>query len=284
MMTRKIPIRYINEDSAFDCEVLHLTPVSDRSNKLGDFNEHIDDCYTVILITKGAGTADIDFRTVAMSEGQLGIIAPGQVHSNISIKECELWMLRMSPEMMDVDYRYRLDEYAMTGKPVRLTEDTMRILGEAMEFLRKLMASINDGQSMKSMLFNMLNVVLGIITPRILSGQSKPRLRSTEVTVKFKQMLPQYVRQQKRPSFYANELCISGVYLNEVVKKSTGMTPSEWINIAILLEAKRLLRSTALTVKEIAHELGFQDHAYFSRFFKKNTAMTPLEFRSRILE
>ena len=109
----------------------------------------------------------------------------------------------------------------------------------------------------------MLNVVLGIITPRILNERGKPRLRSTEISVKFKRMLPRFVRQQKRPSFYANELCISAVYLNEVVKKCTGMTPSEWINIAISLEAKRLLRSTSLTVKEIAHELGFEDHAYF---------------------
>ena len=283
-MTRSIPIRYLNEDSTFDSEVLHLTPVSVRTKKLGDYDDHIDDCYTMILVTKGCGSADIDFHTVPMSQGQLGIIAPGQIHSNINIKECELWMLRMSPEMMNDDYRYQLDEYAMTGNPVMLPEETIVLLCEALEFLSKLMASMNDRQPMKSVLFNMLNVVLGIITPRILNGQAKPPLRSTEITVKFKQMLPKFVRRQKKPSFYANELCISEVYLNEVVKKTTGMTPSGWINVAILLEAKRMIRTTTLTVKEIAHNLGFEDHAYFSRLFKKNTNMTPLEFRNTILK
>ena len=283
-MTRNIPIHYLNEDSTFDSEVLHLTPVSVRTKKLGDYDDHIDDCYTMILVTKGCGSADIDFHTVPMSQGQLGIIAPGQIHSNINIKECELWMLRMSPEMMDDDYRYQLDEYAMTGNPVMLPEETIVLLCEALEFLSKLMASMNDRQPMKSVLFNMLNVVLGIITPRILNGQAKPPLRSTEITVKFKQMLPKFVRRQKKPSFYANELCISEVYLNEVVKKTTGMTPSGWINVAILLEAKRMIRTTTLTVKEIAHNLGFEDHAYFSRLFKKNTNMTPLEFRNTILK
>ena len=283
-MTRSIPIRYLNEDSTFDSEVLHLTPVSVRTMKLGDYDDHIDDCYTIILITKGCGSADIDFHTVPMSQGQLGIIAPGQIHSNINIKECELWMLRMSPEMMNDDYRYQLDEYAMTGNPVMLPEETIVLLCEALEFLSKLMASMNDRQPMKSVLFNMLNVVLGIITPRILNGQAKPPLRSTEITVKFKQMLPKFVRRQKKPSFYANELCISEVYLNEVVKKTTGMTPSGWINVAILLEAKRMIRTTTLIVKEIAHNLGFEDHAYFSRLFKKNTNMTPLEFRNTILK
>ena len=283
-MTRSIPIRYLNEDSTFDSEVLHLTPVSVRTKKLGDYDDHIDDCYTMILVTKGCGSADIDFHTVPMSQGQLGIIAPGQIHSNINIKECELWMLRMSPEMMNDDYRYQLDEYAMTGNPVMLPEETIVLLCEALEFLSKLMASMNDRQPMKSVLFNMLNVVLGIITPRILNGQAKSPLRSTEITVKFKQMLPKFVRRQKKPSFYANELCISEVYLNEVVKKTTGMTPSGWINVAILLEAKRMIRTTTLTVKEIAHNLGFEDHAYFSRLFKKNTNMTPLEFRNTILK
>ena len=283
-MTRSIPIRYLNEDSTFDSEVLHLTPVSVRTKKLGDYDDHIDDCYTMILVTKGCGSADIDFHTVPMSQGQLGIIAPGQIHSNINIKECELWMLRMSPEMMDDDYRYQLDEYAMTGNPVMLPEETIVLLCEALEFLSKLMASMNDRQPMKSVLFNMLNVVLGIITPRILNGQAKLPLRSTEITMKFKRMLPQFVRRQKKTSFYANELCISEVYLNEVVKKTTGMTPSGWINVAILLEAKRMLRSTTLTVKEISHNLGFEDHAYFCRLFKKNTNMTPLEFRNTILK
>ena len=283
-MTRSIPIRYLNEDSTFDSEVLHLTPVSVRTKNLGDYDDHIDDCYTIILVTKGCGSADIDFHTVPMSQGQLGIIAPGQIHSNINIKECELWMLRMSPEMMNDDYRYQLDEYAMTGNPVMLPEETIVLLCEALEFLSKLMASMNDRQPMKSVLFNMLNVVLGIITPRILNGQAKSPLRSTEITVKFKQMLPKFVRRQKKTSFYANELCISEVYLNEVVKKTTGMTPSGWINVAILLEAKRMIRTTTLTVKEIAHNLGFEDHAYFSRLFKKNTNMTPLEFRNTILK
>ena len=87
-MTRNIPVHYLNEDSAFDSEVLYLTPESVRTNKLGGFNDHIDDCYTIILVTKGCGSADIDFRTVSMSEGQIGIIAPGQIHSNICIQDC----------------------------------------------------------------------------------------------------------------------------------------------------------------------------------------------------
>lgn len=278
-MTRNIPVHYLNEDSTFDAEVVHLTPKSERWDKLNGFDAHIDDCFTVIVVSRGTGTTDIDFRTVALSEGQLGIIAPGQIHSNIRVKECDAWMLRISPDMMDNDYRHLIDEYSLSGDAITLTEDTMMILCDAMKLLSRLISSISDVRPLKHVVFNMLNVILGIITPTMLKGQNKSLLRTTEITVSFKRMLPKFVKRQKRPSFYANELCISEIYLNEAVKKCTCMTPSEWINNAIILEAKRLLRSTTLTVKEVAHELGFDDHAYFSRFFKKNTAMTPLEFR-----
>lgn len=283
-MTRNIPIRYLNEDTAFDAEVIHILPNSERMKKVNDYDAHIDDCYTIILITKGCGSMDVDFHTVHMSEGQLGVITPGQVHSNLCVEDCEFLMLRISPDMMESDYRSRIDDYSLTGKPIRLTEDTKTLLCDTMQLLSRLIASMGDTQSMKGVVFNMLSVILGIITPLILSGQPQRRLRTTEITVKFKQMLPQFIKQQKRPSFYANQLCISEVYLNEAVKKSTGMTPSEWIINAIMLEAKRLLRSTSLSIKEIAFELGYEDHTYFSRLFKKKTAMTPLIFRNTFLK
>lgn len=283
-MVRNIPVHYLKEDSTLDAEIVHLLPASERWDKLNGFDAHIDDCFTVIVVTKGSGSTDIDFRTVTLSEGQLGIIAPGQLHSNIHVRDCEAWMLRLSPEMMDNDYRHLIDEYTMTGEVVTFTEDTMKILCDAMRLLSSLLKLMDNGRLMKAVVFNMLNVILGIITPEMINGRSGPFLRTTEICMQFKRMLPQFVRRQKRPSFYASELCISEVYLNEAVKKSTGRTPSEWINTAIILDAKRLLRFTILSVKEVSHEIGIEDHAYFSRLFKKSTGMTPLEFRRSYLK
>lgn len=283
-MTRSIPVHYLKEDSDLSVEIIHLMPKSERWNKLSEFDAHVDDCFTVIVVSSGCGTTEVDFRRVSLSRGQLGIIAPGQVHSNICVDECEAWMLRISPDMMDGDYRHLIDEYSVTGGAVTLADDTMKILCDAMELLSGLIASKDKGRSMKCVIFNMLNVILGIVTPEMVNVQAKPFPRTTEITVEFKRMLPQFVRLQKRPSFYANRLCISEVYMSEAVKKSTGMTPSEWINATVIMEAKRLLRSTILSVKEIAHELGFEDHTYFSRLFKKSVGLTPLEFRKSCLE
>jgi AraC-like DNA-binding protein len=77
----------------------------------------------------------------------------------------------------------------------------------------------------------------------------------------------------------AAELGVTPGYLNEVVKAGTGRTPAQLLRQAQVLEAKRLLAATGLTVARIAHEVGFADPAYFCRFFRRETGLTPGTFR-----
>ena len=81
-------------------------------------------------------------------------------------------------------------------------------------------------------------------------------------------------------SEYAGKLNISKDYLTKIVKRITGKTPLAWITEAVILEAKVLLCQTALTMSEIAYELGFDDPSYFSRLFKKQTGFTPQEYKN----
>jgi YesN/AraC family two-component response regulator len=74
-------------------------------------------------------------------------------------------------------------------------------------------------------------------------------------------------------------LHLSISYLNEIDKETTGFTVSYWIQQEVVLEAKRLLYYSQCSVKEIAHALGYADHTYFSRLFKKVEGRTPGEFR-----
>jgi len=68
-------------------------------------------------------------------------------------------------------------------------------------------------------------------------------------------------------------------HLNETIKKATGSTVSYWIGQEIFSEAKRLLNYTDADVKQIAYELGYADQAYFVRFFRKLSGLSPLGFR-----
>ena len=79
----------------------------------------------------------------------------------------------------------------------------------------------------------------------------------------------------------SNELGYHPFYLNRIFKKSTGMTIHQAVIIEKMKVAKRLLRETELSVKDVAEESGFSDRSQFCTAFKKHTGFTPLEYRRR---
>jgi AraC-like DNA-binding protein len=81
--------------------------------------------------------------------------------------------------------------------------------------------------------------------------------------------------------FYADSLFITPKYLIQTIKKSSGKTPGKLIDEAIVAEAKMLLRDPEHTIASVSEHLQFSDQASFSKFFKKNTGITPVSFRSR---
>ena len=78
---------------------------------------------------------------------------------------------------------------------------------------------------------------------------------------------------------YAEELNVTPNYLNRLVRKSTGRSANEWIEISRLTYAKLLLRRKELAIIDVAAMVGLPDQSYFSRFFKKMEGVTPSEFR-----
>ena len=96
------------------------------------------------------------------------------------------------------------------------------------------------------------------------SDQSK----NLELVKNFYSRLEKDFLKKKMVVEYANDLFISPNYLNEIVKRISGFTASHHIQQRIVLEAKRLAVYSTASMKEIAYLLGFEDIAYFSKFFK----------------
>lgn len=108
----------------------------------------------------------------------------------------------------------------------------------------------------------------------------------------FRKELDNYMQQlviQKKSSMptvakIAEALHLNSNYLNSVIKLLTGKTASAHIQEKLILEAKSFLLNTNLQVTEIADKLGFENSPYFNRFFKKNTAQSPLQFRKQFVK
>jgi AraC family transcriptional activator of pobA len=105
-----------------------------------------------------------------------------------------------------------------------------------------------------------------------------------DYTLLFRDLLEKNYTKLKSVNDYSQLIFISEKRLGQATLKILGKSPKAIINDRILLEAKRLLVHTNLSIKEIGQDLGFEDPAYFIRYFKKNTETTPLEFRETYLK
>ncbi|MNY31850.1 HTH-type transcriptional activator Btr [compost metagenome] len=102
------------------------------------------------------------------------------------------------------------------------------------------------------------------------------------VSLKFQELLESAFLFERSVQFYADELALGIDSFSKKVKKELGKSPSQLIQDRVVLEAKKMLHLTYLSVKEIAAKLQFEDEFYFSRYFKKNVGISPSGFRERV--
>lgn len=112
-------------------------------------------------------------------------------------------------------------------------------------------------------------------------GNSEARDLSTSarVTEAFLNLVQQHFKQERFLEFYSSKLGITPKHLSRTVKNQTGVTAVDWIIRYVILEAKVMLRSSGLSVNEIATHLNFASQSFFGKYFKRYTGMSPLEFR-----
>lgn len=106
--------------------------------------------------------------------------------------------------------------------------------------------------------------------------------RSMRIANDFKHLVEKNFIINREVQQYAEQLHVTPKHLSEVVKNITGKSPRDLINDMLLLEARVLLRSTSLTITEIAHKLNFEDQSHFSHFIKQRTGHSPLQLRKKL--
>lgn len=103
------------------------------------------------------------------------------------------------------------------------------------------------------------------------------------VSTQFHNDLLQHFREHRDIGFYAGKSCLSAKYFITVIKRETGHTAAWWIRSQVVSEAKKLLDLRRdITVQAVADALGFDDQATFSRFFKRETGLSPTEYRQSL--
>ncbi len=103
--------------------------------------------------------------------------------------------------------------------------------------------------------------------------------KKNTLMIEFMFLLFKNYKHHRRASFYAESLHLSHNHFTRIIKKISSRTPSEWIAVVTINQAKKLLRHNDLSIKEVAEELSFPEQFTFRKYFKQHTGLSPKEFK-----
>lgn len=132
-------------------------------------------------------------------------------------------------------------------------------------------------------------IVRGFLSVSVASFLSHPQMsmrhvsnsesRADEVFLHFLDDLQLYATRERTVQFYSDKQCISAKHFSKLIRQASGKLPMEHIRQRVIIEAKTLLRTTDMSIREIADALHFPTDSFFCRYFKHDTGLSPSDYR-----
>lgn len=246
---------------------------------------HQQDFYTFLFIEKAEGEIILDEQKIRLDDPKTIIIKPNCIYSININRHAKGKIICFSEDFFSLRYNNNLlHRFAFLKREarayVRFNEKQHHkwlIVSDLM--MEEFMVSRSEGDKVLRSFLNILMFELERVYKP--AGYIQPMTIKTEKVLQFERLVEQLYNTHKMPSAYADKLNLSPNYLNKLCKEDTGLTAGEIIRKRITIEAQRLLHYTSLSVNEIADKLGFESASYFITFFKKQTELTPEQFRKK---
>lgn len=233
---------------------------------------HLHGFYEIIWFQKGSGTHYVDFNQYAIAPGTIIFISPGQIHSFDTKHDQEGYVLKICAELFD-DF-VSLSCVTVQDKDSAALE---MLIGAMQEELQK-EDSLGHREALHA-LVKLFVIMVRRSYAEINPSAPNPHKVSYKAFLNFRKLIEENYCRLHTVKDYASLLNVSSKTLTLYVNECSKYSPLELINNRIILEAKRLLRYSVLSVKEIAFRLGFEDPSYFAKFFKRLVKQSPADYR-----
>ena len=240
--------------------------------------------YSIYWIQEGSGTYNIDFKQYNFDDNVLFFLSPGQIFTVDSEQIKTAYKLTFVSNFYCIQTHDA--EVACNGILFNNIYETPFVKPCAKETAKLnfiLESLIEEFQQKETAQYDMLQSYLKQFIISAVRVQKENNLikedTETRLFKDFSLLVEQNYKTMHSVTDYANRLGISPKSITKHFKKTGSKTPSDFIKNRIILEAKRMLIYTDKTVKEIAFDLGFNDPAYFTRFFTKAILKSPLQFK-----
>ena len=171
--------------------------------------------------------------------------------------------------------------FARNHPVVSLNQDEVQTFKAYFFFLKKKVADTTNHfkrdlvrTMVLAMFYDLSNVIY-----RVQQVENKRQTRADDIFTRFIKLVEDNYKKERRVSWYAEQLTITPKYLSETVKSVSKHTPNEWIDKYVTLEARVLLKTSTLSIKEISDELNFPNQSFLGKFFKEHVGMSPSAYR-----
>lgn len=238
------------------------------------------------ICLRGSATVSINYHIYKLSPQKLITVMPKQLFQNLHFTEdflIEILFLSSSfLQELPLPKDYDVLKHIYDEPCFQADENIVSDLLELHSLVSKYSHSNNYYRQQMTEAF-IYALILRIASEyRLKASDISIRKKSREdfITQRFFTLLSDYYLRERDVAYYADKLCITVKYLTKIIKKVTGRTASEWISISTVVEIKQRLKNSDSPICRIADELGFSDASVFSRYFRKYTGMTPLEYRN----
>lgn len=290
-MTEKHPIHTAKDmiDEVVSFELWPFTlgtrcPVSDMAEP------HLHDFFVVHFVRQGSGTHFIDFNSYDVTPNTLYFVAPGQLHLWDVSSGLDGYVMAFTEDFLrtseapfgsvfELDFFNSLANQPLLQVVPEQVDQLMTMLdGMQKEFMGK---SPGYGSILRAQLHILMVNIQRMFVDKTTMGDSA---REPELVRRFRKLVADRANEQWSIQQYADDLGVSSSRLNSVIKEATGLTPGQIVRREQVVEAKRLLAHSEMNVSEICFHLNFEDPSYFGRFFKRETGLSPSDFRGRVRE
>jgi len=259
--------------------LLMIEPL-DYENPYDFHKPHRHDYFEIILVKEGEGRQLIDFSEYTMLPGLIFTVYPGQVH-HMRRNSAQGLLLQFRKDIFE--FMQPLKHYDLYFPKPEFAPDTACFthLYDLCSRIHILLSSnvLSAFSTLKA--YSYLQIVL-LSLCEIQDKDLSPE--NEHLLSRFLSLLTTHSRARMKVSEYCTMLGCSSDKLNQACKKTLGKTALELIHEELILEIRRLMLVSDLSLKEIAFELNFDSQANFSGFIKNQTGLSPSGLQQSILQ
>lgn len=241
-----------------------------------------------LLCTRGRCRLSIHLSEYTLMPNTLAVGLKGFFVQVIEQSEdCELYIVEFSREMNSPSHLFAsaLEVSAnLVENPVQLLHSRVTDIFKSYFTTLIKICELPDTQlSIEQQSLFSTHLILGIGNIRkkeTVTEQTNVYNRGDEIVKMLIRLIIKHYQQERSVNFYADQMHLSPQHLSTTVKKATGKTVTDIISALVIRDAQAKLKSTELTIQEIAYSLNFPDISFFGKYFKRYTGMSPKKYRN----